>query len=54
MGLLIAVVILTAFIVVFRHRVFDSVTMRNLKPLVIFLVVVFIALILASVISLLR
>lgn len=54
MGFLIALVILIAFIVLFRHKFVDSVTMRNLKPLVIFLAVVFIALILIVLVSLLK
>lgn len=54
MGFLIALVILIAFMVLFRNKFLDSVTMRNLRPLVIFLAVVFIAVILMILVSLLK
>jgi len=48
----IALLILAAFFLIFRGRIFDSATMRNLRPLLIFLGVIYLVLIVVAIASL--
>jgi hypothetical protein len=50
----IGLLVLAAFFMIFRGRIFDSATMRNLKPLVIFLVIIYIIVIVVAIASLLK